>query len=259
MDDLSGNVVACSAKHQVCLPCFNLLPKSGGVRKCPLCNVPSYTIDEMRKVERMNGQEVAKEPYFYLDLCSGRNSRYDFAYNEALFLNLIKITARNNIADMDTFRTMLMSSFYNFYLTHPDAFSTYTFACLYQTNGNHRTINPTTDELPQAFQEYLLALQNPEAYKKIYDDVAYTQIGMYSYQDIVFYRELELVEGNIERLKDYPDGRKDILKREVYFRYKVSRSNPEELKQYLKNTLMRIANRATSYHNYFKTEKKQIN
>lgn len=254
MDDLSGNVVACANKHQVCLPCFNLLPVSGGVRKCPLCNTPTYTIDELAKVRKMNGEEVRDDPYFYIDINSGRNSFQDFCYNEAYFLHAIKWEAK--LDNQDKFATMLLSSFYNFYITHKEAFGTYTFNALNQINGNDRYLKPTKEDLPLAFDFYFLALTEPIEYKKIYDDVAHTAIYLHNYHDADFYNQLEDLEGDMNRLKDYPDSRKDILKREVYFRYKIKSLQQYQLKQVVVNILQRILKESGRFSTIYNQIKK---
>ena len=256
MIDLSGAVVACHNKHQICLPCFNLLPKFSGVKKCPLCNTPTYTGQELEKVEKMNGKEVDKDSYYYIDLNSRANSHTDFCYNEALFLHLIKFYA--GVGNMEKQRTMLMSSFYNFYMNHKDHFGLYTFAAMYQTNGNDRILKPNGGELPEAFQQYILALRNRHFYKKIYDDVAHTEIYLHDYDERDFYKQLRELDGNIERVEDYVGHRKPILQREIYFRYYVLKHTNEQIEAEFKDILFRTALNAISFKHLFETERKII-
>jgi hypothetical protein len=231
-DDLSGNVIACDKKHQICLPCFKLLPGNRGLKKCPLCNIQSYKDDELERYDNMLGLEVKQKSYFYLNLRGG-NSFYDYRYNEALFLGMLKNSAKSNY--MNLFHNMLISSFYNFYMSHNDAFSSYTFNILNQVDGNNRTYS-IADDLNQPIIDYINEIDSPH----IYEDVKYTDIYMGGYDDIQFYRELEVIDGNVERIREYPNQRKELLKREIYFRYKIKNTTAEEFINYFKNIFERI-------------------
>ena len=249
-DDLSGNVIECDNNHQLCFGCFHLLPGVGGQKKCPCCNTQTYSSERIDKYNAMCGRIIKKEPYFYTSLTAG-NSFKEYQYNEALFFGMLKQQAKSH--HMDYFRNMLMSSLYNYYIKHPDAFSSYTFNILNQVNGNHRTYNPSTDDLNPVIIDFLNEVHTPE----IYHDVAHTDIYMNGYDDIQFFRELEDVEGNIERLKEYPNGSQAILRREIYFRYKVKHSTPNELIEYMKNIFYRIItnrHKNTSIFNYIERE-----
>ena len=256
-EDLSGNVVTCNEKHQVCLPCFNLLPVSQGVKKCPLCNVVNYSIDEYQKVERMNGQEIQSVPYLYLDLKSGSNSFKDYMYNEALFLHMIKNELKCN--NMDIYRNMLMSSLHNYYFNHEDKFNTYNFNFTHYSDDNNRRLNPMEDEPGNVITHYIDDIYKPDESKKIYDDIAYTNVYMQGYDDIQFYRELEEIEGNVNRIVEYPNDRKPILQREIYFRYKISKSNKNELLEYIKNILRMILQNSSRFNYVFENIKRRIN
>lgn len=238
LDPLVGNVVKCNENHQTCLKCFNLLPTIGpgqSIKKCVLCNVPGYTIDEYKKIEQMNGSLVKQEPYFYLTLRGG-NSSYDFKYNEALFLGMLKVIT--NGLGFDIFRRMLISSFYNYYMDPNRAFSSYTFNILNQVEGNNRTLK-STDDLNSAITDYINDIDRPE----IYNDVKYTDIYMGNYDERDFYRELREIDGNIERIEEYAgEARKNLLKREIYFRFKCKNTNANEFIEYFKNIFYRILN-----------------
>jgi hypothetical protein len=252
LEDLSGNVVRCETNHQTCLKCFNLLPVVGGVKKCVLCNRPNYSRDEYDRVERMNGSLQHEDPYYYLTL-KGMNSFKDYIYNEALFLGMIKFQAHSH--DMDNFRTLLMSSLVNFYMSHKDAFSSYDFNLTHYKDNNNRSLNPFTDDMGDVINQYVNTIYDTvhsPAYVAIYTDVAYTNISLGAYDDIQFFRELERVEGNIERLKDYPNDKKDILRREIYFRNKIANTTVSEMKSYFKNIFERIINRAKQQSHFFK-------
>jgi hypothetical protein len=254
-DDLSGNVVCCNHQHQVCLPCFNLMPVNGGVKKCPLCNTPTYSREEYDRVDRMNGLLVKEDPYFLLTLRGG-NSFKDYTYNEALFMGMLKNVSKSCL--INVFDIMLISSFYNFYIDHRHAFSSYDFNILNQVNGNNRTFNPFTDGLNAVFLDYIDAIQDFKQFNKIYNDVAHTSIYLHSYEDIQFYRELEAIENNIERIKDYPNGSKEILKREILFRYKISLSTTETLKEKFIDILKLIISKSKNYRNYFETIEREV-
>jgi hypothetical protein len=256
LEELSGNVVKCNANHQTCLKCFNLLPNRGHshpiIKNCVLCNKPNYTTDEYDKVERMNGIVHSDDPYYYFTL-TGMNSFKDYIYNEALFLGMLKFQAHSH--GMDNFRTFLMSSFYNFYMSHKDAFSSYDFNLTYYKDNNNRSYNPSCDDLGGAIHEYINTIYDTvhsPGYVAIYTDVAYTNISLGGYDDIEFFRDLERVEGNIERLKDYPNDSKMILKREIYFRNKIANTTLTDMKAYFKNIFERIINRATQQSHFFK-------
>lgn len=246
-DPLTGKTVSCNAGHQVCLSCFNLLPNKSHclpiIKACPLCNKPNYSTDEYDKVERMNGIKTTTSKFFSMTL-KAPNSFKEYTYNEALFLGMIKLHARYN--HLDRFRIMLMSSLHNFYTTHKNRYSDYNFNLTHYSTEYNRRYDPEHDTLGEVFQDYINNINTPE----IYNDVAYTEFYCGGYDDIQFYRELEEIEGNMNRIKDYPNSQKDILKREIYFRYKVKHSDANELIQYFKNIFERILN---SEHRFITT------
>jgi len=246
LDPLAGNVVNCNNKHQTCLKCFNLQSTHHGVKKCVQCNTPTYSRAEYDRVDRMNGSLTREAPYFYLTLNAG-NSFKSYMYNEALFLGMLKHQVRYN--HMDNFRSMLISSFYNYYLSHNDAFSTYNFNLTHYLNTN-RSFKPNTDPLGDAIVSYVDGIYTGnlnDHYKAIYTDVAHTEIYLHHYDDTEFYRDLETIEGNIERIKEYPNNKKDILKREIYFRIKIRDNTSTSLAEYFKNILYRIINDAHKF------------
>lgn len=252
-DDLSGNVVECASKHQVCLQCFNLLPRPAGTCKCPICR-DGYYLDELHKVKLMNGEIVQKkDPYFYLDL-RGYNSSNDFAINEALFMNAIKREAlwgRPN-----RLHTMILSSFYNYYMNHNDRF-TYGFNVLHQIDYNNRYLKPHhEEELPRAFLFYIELIKLPV----IYNDVAHTEIYTSYYEDRDFYRDLEMIDGNINRLKDYPGtNNKAILQREIYFRSKIQNLSNEELQKLIKEIFINILQEAHHQKDRYNIITREVN
>jgi hypothetical protein len=255
-DELSGNVVCCSVGHQTCLKCFNLLPTIAHgqtIKKCVLCNKPGYTIDEYRKVEQMNGAEQEFPAYLQINL-NGGNSFKEFCHNEALFLGMLKYVC--NSGEMDIFRRMLMSALYNYYMNHPDRFSTYNFNLMHQTSGNIRTYRPESDDLTTVIENFLETVHTSQ----IFNDVAYTDFYLQGYDEIEFNRDIEAIEGENtwNRLKEYPDNRKRILMREIYFRTKINRSSPSELKEYIKNILYRITTQSSRFGVMFEKVKLQL-
>lgn len=238
LENLAGNVVTCHThKHQTCLKCFNLLPAVGGVKKCVLCTQPTYTRDEYNKVERMNGAEVCLPKYLSISLPGG-NSFKEYRHNEALFFGMLKYCCRGS--ELDTLRRMVLSSFYNFYMTHAERFSTYNFNTIHQTSGNTRTFTPDTDELSIVMTDYLDVINSSQ----IYNDVAHTDFYIYGheYEEIDFNRDLEDIEkeNTWNRLKEYPGTRKAILMREIYFRVRIARLSRQELEDFFRSILKRI-------------------
>jgi len=232
-DELTANNMECDNKHQVCLPCFKLLPGIGGLKKCPCCNTNTYSTERIDRYNAMIGKEIKQPPYFYLSLRGG-NSMKDFQYNEALFMGLIKRQAQNQ--NFDIFRRMLMSSFYNFYINHSDRFS-YNFNLLNQVDGNNRTYNPSKDDLSEPIIEYINEIDDP----KIYNDVKFTDIYLGGYDDVDFHRQLRDIDGGgIERISEYPNQSIALLRREIYFRYKIKHSNANELMEYFRNIFYRV-------------------
>jgi len=246
-ETLTCQNVSCEASHQTCLSCFNLLPLSCGVKKCPLCNKPNYTPEELEKAERMNGKTVESEPYFLACIDSGANSFKDYTYNEALFFGMIKIMTNNGLY-FDRFSKMLMSGLYNYYITHKEAFSDYSFNILNQIDGNSRTWNPFKDDVNIVIEKYIDSVLSTD---DIYNDVAHTQIYMSEYDDIEFYSDLEFIDGNMNRIKDYPNDRKEILKREIFFRSKIKRTNANELKEIIKDVFKKILDNSNRYLGQF--------
>jgi len=254
-EDLSGNVVCCIANHQTCLPCFNLLPATNGTKKCVKCNVSNYTIDEYARVERMNGLLVERQPYYYFDMY-GSKSMTKFIYSEALFLHAIKNSLNFGL---DYYNQMLLSSFYNYYITHEKAFETFNFNLTHYTNDDYRSYNPVEDDLGDAVYYYIEALYKPDEFKKICDDVAYTAISMYNYSDRDFYAQLQDIDGNINRTPDYPDAYKLILQREIYFKYKIKHSNALEIANKFKQMFRDIIINSTRNTIIFKAERRILN
>jgi hypothetical protein len=238
-DTLCRAVVTCKAMHQICLPCYNLMQNTYGNKKCPLCNKANYSEEELQKVELMNGLEIEKEPYIYLDLYSGGNSFKDYVYDEALFYYMLKSEAK--YCNMDIYRTMLLSSLCNFYMNHTEKFGSYNFNFTHYANDNNRSLRPYEDDVGDVITHYVETVYDPEKFKSIYDDVAYTNnIYTAGYDDRIFHPHLLDIEGNINRIVDYPNENKAILMREIYFRYKVKHSNKNEMKLYFKNIIARI-------------------
>ena len=261
-DDLGRSVVSCIAKHQICLPCYNLMSDVGRhkIKKCPLCNVPNYTTDEIYKVDMMNGIEVEHPDYIHIDLDSGGSNFKDYLYNEALFFHMLKTATR--FMNMDNFRRMLLSSLCNFYMNHEDKLSTYNFNFTHYCYNDTRRLRPMEDDVGDVIMHYVDTVYS-DKFKSIYDDVAYTKdiyAGVYDERD--FYRELIDLEGNVDRVVNYPgDELKNILKREVYFRYKVKHSNKNEMIEYFKNIITRIIQNVPQpniHSNMFKRIRKEI-
>lgn len=255
-DDLSGNVVCCLANHQTCLPCFNLLPASNGTKKCVRCNITNYSIDEYARVERMNGVQVEREPYYYFDMY-GSKSMHKFIHAEALFLHAIKYTIK--CGGMDQYNQMLLSSFYNYYMAHEDAFETFNFNLTHYSDNDYRSYHPGDDDLGDAVYSYIEALYKPDQFKKICDDVAHTLIHMHHYDDTQFYTQLEDIDGNINRIIQYPNEKKMILQREIYFSYKIKHSNALEMANKFKYLFKKILIDSVRYNSVFKAERKILN
>lgn len=252
-DLLTGQNMSCDNKHQICLTCFDLLPGIGGQKKCPMCNTQTYSQDHITKYELMKGKLIKEDPYFYLDLSSGRNSFYDFAYKEAQFFGMIKYLGRHT--DFNIFDQMLLSSLYNFYTLHKEAFTSYNFNLLDQVDYNNRTLNPFSDDVNPVLEDFIGAIRS----HGIYQDIAYTSIFVYGYDDIDFYRDLEYVEGNVLRVKDYPNGSKETLRREIYFRAKVKRATSVEIKAHLLKIFQTIAKNSNRYNSIFNSTTQNIN
>ena len=252
-DPLTGQNMFCDNNHQICLTCFDLLPGVGVQKKCPCCNTHTYSRDRMIRYDLMRGQLCKEDPYFYLDLPSFSNSFYDFAFKEAQFLGMIKMMCKAH--DLNIFQQMLISALYNFATLHQDAFSLYTFNILDQVDYNNRQMNPFSDDVNPVIDLFLDLVRKSQ----IWEDVAYTSHHVPNYDVQDFYRDLEYVEGNLERLKDYSSYNQDLLKREIYFRAKVKRSTDEQLIEQMKLIFQTIAKGAVHYPRIFKIVEQDIN
>lgn len=250
-DKLTSQVVCCKSNHQTCLNCWSLLPGHRGNKKCVLCNTANYSDEELEKVDKMNGRVIQKDPYYYLDIKSCANSFKDYTYNEALFFGMIKNMCRN---ESDIFNSMLLSGLYNYYMTHPESFSDYQFNILNQVDYNNRTYNPFHDDVNPVIEKYLDIAHTPQ----IYNDIAHTTIYMSGYDDIQFFRELEHIEGNVNRLVEYPNQSKSILQREIFFRYKLDRLSHYELKETMNKLFQRIAKKTHQYEKLFNIIKQEV-
>lgn len=252
LDDLSGNVVCCDMKHQTCLKCYNLLPDTNGLRikKCVLCNKETYSMDEIDKVMRMNGIITERPAYFEMEMYSC-NKMTRFYYQEAHFLFMMKYMLKASCFDI--FRTMLLSSLYNFYMTHPDSFGGFDFGFTNYKDDDVRSYSPMEDDTPEVVLRYLDVIDTPA----IIDDIKYTQIHMGGYDDRQFYREMTEIDGNIERIKDFPNADRLILEREIYFRYKVKNTPKSELIIYFQSIFRVITQRSSAFGNIFKNIKRE--
>ena len=245
MDDLSGNVVKCSSGHQTCLPCFNLLhSEHSGIKKCPLCNIPNYTIFEYNLVKKMNGEPVEKSPYFSNDL-EGGNSHKQHIHNEGLFMGMVKYCS--SASGLDLLQGMLLSAFYNHYLEHPDAF-TKDYSLMHHSEINSRRFCPEIDDLTEPMTDFLQIANTPA----IYNDVSYTKHYMHNYDEGDFKQDLEAIEGckvqAWDRLKDYSGlERKAILHREIYYRTQIGKMSIEELHSFFRGIFKTIVNTHTRW------------
>jgi hypothetical protein len=253
-EDLSGNVVSCLSRHQTCLKCFNLLP----LKKCPMCNTKNYTDQELDKVKLMNGTEKLDEPHFMISVPSA-NSKKSFAYAEALFLGMLKrVYFQSAYGSLDnTFRTMILSSFYNWYVDYPDVFMGSNFNITEYYDDNTRYFDPNEPH-PTASAFYLYAAD--AHLPKVYRDVAYTDIDIAPYRDDQFNIDLESFEGvnAWNRVKSFPGPMKEILKREIFFRTKIRSMTTEQISNSIidgfKN-ILRYAHSFPSTFNLVKMEK----
>lgn len=252
-DDLTDKNIYCDNRHQICLSCFDLLPGFRGLKKCPCCNSQTYKDDQLDRYDLMKGKLTKEDPYFYLDLPSYSNSFYDFAFKEAQFLGMLKAMCRHH--KLSIYEQMLASALYNFYTLHQDHFSLYTFNILDQVDYNNRQLNPFSDDTTSVIDLFIEVVR----LSQVSDDVAYTSIYTSGYDDIDFYRDLEYVEGNIERVKDYPNQSKDILKREIFFRAKVKRSTDAQIREHIMNIFRVIATNAHSFNNHFRIVEQNVN
>ncbi len=233
MEDLSGNVIYCHNRHDICLPCWNLL--QGDFKKCPTCR-SHYDDTEIERAVNMSGRQVESPSYFFIHADSGGNSHYDFIYCEALFMGAIKHKLRNDRGDMLT--AMVMSGFYNFY--YPKLGYDKSYGLLTQMRFNDREFHPynTDDYCNDVIYDYIESIND----EIIYKDIAYTKdfyIGESQYAEIDFNAHLTDVVGagnewvlNVE----YPgDTRKMILKRMIYFRYNIKHMSKDAIRQIIIN------------------------
>ncbi len=243
---LDAKNVSCSQRHQICADCFKLLPSTTqGKKKCPWCNVCSYTDEAYQKFNKILGQRVVVEKFLRINLY-GANSFKEFINNEALFMGALRYITMSGL--LSTFEKLMMSSFINFYHAHPDAYNTYNFSMTCQTSGNIRTARPNLvmgHQCPTPLLEYIEKADTPE----IYNDVSNTDIYII-YDDIEFFNDLQFIDGNILRIKDFPNDTKRFLQREIFFRKTIARQADKG--EFIINTFNKIIkeniiNRASSH------------
>jgi hypothetical protein len=249
-EDLSGNVVVCTNRHQTCLTCFNMLPLRQGVKVCPMCNEPGkYTENELNKVKEMNGATQKTTWSFHVDEDGGNSFRM-YQNNEGLMLGMIRFMS--STFHWEAFTHQMMSAFFNFYTTHLDAFISHNFNLTSSEGINAR--NLTTDdveEYPGAFSEFLDVIESAE----ILEDVEKTSISVYHYHDVDFFRDLRLIYGDLEKIGDYPgEEKKSMLKRRVLYITRVREWGRGGLFKLFKETLVKMAERGKSYDKVFQTE-----
>lgn len=214
LEDLSGNVLNCPNNHQLCLPCFALLPRPGGACKCPTCRSP-YSITTYERQRVMEGIITDSSGVLAFDL-GGGNSFRAYEANEALMLGILRHSSISYYLDEDD--RMLVSAFFNWYATHHERFSTYNFNMLTQKDGagGLQWSLSANIEHNNAFTDFIEDIHAPA----IWEDVALTNHSIYRYNDETFNDDLEVIEGanSWARSKAYPGNKKEFLKREIYFR-----------------------------------------
>ena len=241
---LTENNVACKEKHQICLDCFKLLHTANN-KKCPFCNVPSYPPEAYEKLDVIQGKRTVTDNFIRINLC-GQNSFKEFVNNEAFFLGVLRYVL--NTGFLSILEKMVISSFFNWYHKHPDAFNTYDFSMTNQTSGNIRTFREIKDGdyVPSPLEEYITKINTPE----IYNDVANTDV-YFLYDDVDFFRDLTALEGNISRLSEYPNDTKRILQREIFFRTKMIENSRKKIIDIFNNVIgtyiLKKINSNTSY------------
>jgi hypothetical protein len=250
LDKLTGACVECSNKHQICLPCYNLTPLRGGAKACPVCRSGTYSPAELEKVAKMGGEIITSYAYFSSSV-DGGNSFKMFRNSEALFLGIIRYAVNHIIST--PLERMVLSSFHNFYINHPDAFSTWDFNLMTQYNGNNRRIK-SVDEMGGAFDAYLAVIESPA----IYEDVKYSDITPYSYSDSQYYNDLEYITGSLNLLKDYTEGRAVLLKREILFRAGIKRIPENDRPKFIFGILEKMLRGYKNYRVMISLENIQI-
>jgi hypothetical protein len=239
LDDLSGNVLNCPNNHQVCFHCFQLLPRQGGVCKCPTCR-SNYTIFTYDKFKRMEGIVTERPGHFSFNL-SGGNSFKTYAYNEALFLGMLKVCYNSHFMEIE--ERMLISSFYNWYAIHNDKFSLYDFNMTDYSVEAQRVIKDITNS--EAITTFIEEIHHPDIYKDVVDTHFYLQ----GYDDNKFYADLEVIDGHINRIKDYPNNSKEQLKKEIFFRTLINKYDRDTLIDKFNKILLKIMNYSSNTNN----------
>ena len=256
-DDLSGNALACINKHQVCLPCFRLLSGQRGQKKCPTCR-GQYHDEELSRFDKMVGDVIRTRLIFEMDEDGGNSFRM-FQNNEALMLGVIRQAVRHQ-HNLDAFETLLLSSFFNFYWRHPDAFNSYGFSMTVCVSINARQlVVDDCSEYCGAFSQYLDAIESYE----VISDIEKTKYGLpqFQYSDTNFYEDLEKVYGDegFKKMKDYPGyERLEMLKRKVLFLGQVKTLGREGVWGVYMRTMGKLLARAANYPLIYKIEEVRI-
>ena len=234
LDDLSGNVLNCPNNHQVCFPCFQLLPRQGGVFKCPTCR-SHYHADTYTKLKRMEGVVSERPGYFAFNLTGG-NSFHTYRYNEALFLGMLKICHQSHFLEIE--ERMLIHAFYQFYAHRHDKFSTYDFNMTNYSIHSQREIKDITHS--EAITTFIEEIHHPD----IYNDIANTAFHWNGYTETHFNADLDEIEGANawKRNKEYPGEKKQFLRREIFFRTFTNKYDRDTLMEKFNKILIRIIN-----------------
>lgn len=228
MEDLSGNVIFCHNRHDICLPCWNLL--QGDFKKCPTCR-SHYDDTEIERAANMSGRQSDSPAYFYIHADSQGNSHYDFIYCEALLMGAIKHKLRNDRGDM--LSAMIMTGFYNFY--YPKMGYDKSYGLMTQMRFNDREFHPfnADDYNNDVLNDYIESINDAVIYK----DIGYCRdfyMGNSQYPEIDFNAHLVDVVGSENAWAmtvEYPgDDRKMILRRMIYFRYKIKHMSKDDIK-----------------------------
>lgn len=233
-EPLTGLNVKCENRHQICAPCFRLLSTDRN-KKCPMCNIPNYPASAYDLIRDQMATRQETDRFLRFNI-AGQNSGYDFKFNEAHFMSILRYMT--DTGAVSAFEKMLFSAFFNFWYNHQDRKDgVKAFNVLQQTTGNIRTLRAIDDDFnfSGALTDFLEVIFS----KEIYEDVGYTS-GHIQYDDIDFFSHLRDLGLSMDILAEYPNQSIAILKRQVYFRYKIKHMTHDQIRELFKSLVRRI-------------------
>ncbi len=226
ISDLSGVIISCSNKHQVCCECYGLM---GNSPKCPICRQVYDADAQTTYTNRIGTREtVYEEIQFYFG--NGANSRLMAYGADCLFLHYLKRYGADMLHKPKA--NMLIDLLLNYYLNPKVNKDTgfYDGMITYPSRGHPYSRSYTkwtAQNSPNGLDRFLVYLRSEDAKEKIKNVEYY--INDYSEDHFLTDLEKQYPESALSVLRNNATpAQRSRLKRGLYWSYRVIGNNTDE-------------------------------